>query len=507
MNFRRWVVFTFLIHVLVVAVDKGGGLVLYVLTANQPSQHGKSGIVASLPFILMAIANLGLATSLVYYLRKGRYSAQQAFETTVTVALVWGGAVSLLALFVALYVLPHINPHWNFSPWLVAPFCLVVPLLLIASYGNSVQLAVERVRDYGVVHLVTSVAFLPSFFAVYFWLGGDVGHGDVPMAVAWGRLVSTALVAILVLWLVRKVVKLRLGIDRDFLRDGLRFGWKANLSSTLTYLNHRIDLLVLGVLFVPTLEMVPSVLGPADPLRQALDAWTGGISPVPPVVREHLTMTPLLLDAVVWGQVAYYSMAVTWAELVWHFPEAMRDLFFSKVVGSSSDEARRLTPVLSRLGLAISILAGVAILVLVDPVMDGITWLVDKDQAWRATWAQPVGRALVLLTPGTIAFTVSKVLQADLAARDQLDVCVTAQLIVMVTMLGLDWLWMPEYGASGAALASTVSYLASTLYTLWAYSRGTGTPSWTCLVVHLSDFRYIRDIMHAVLVKLHWRRA
>ena len=46
MNFRRWVVFTFLIHVLVVVVDKGGGLVLYLLCANQPELHGKSGILA-----------------------------------------------------------------------------------------------------------------------------------------------------------------------------------------------------------------------------------------------------------------------------------------------------------------------------------------------------------------------------------------------------------------------------------------------------------------------------
>jgi len=47
-----------------------------------------------------------------------------------------------------------------------------------------VQLAQGSVRDYGFVHLATSVAFLPSFFAVYFLLGGDVQRGDVPLAVA-----------------------------------------------------------------------------------------------------------------------------------------------------------------------------------------------------------------------------------------------------------------------------------------------------------------------------------
>jgi Na+-driven multidrug efflux pump len=77
----------------------------------------------------------------------------------------------------------------------------------------------------------------------------------------------------------------------------------------------------------------------------------------------------------------------------------------------------------------------------------------------------------------------------------------------MVTMLTLDWLWMPSYGAAGAALASTVAYVVSTLYTLWAYSRSTGTASWTCLVVHWSDFRYIREIVHGVLAKIRGKRA
>jgi O-antigen/teichoic acid export membrane protein len=508
MNFRRWVVFTFLVHALVVVVDKGGGLVLYLLTANQPDQHGKSGIVASLPFVLMAVANLGLATSLVYFIRRGRYTAQQAFSTTLTVATVWGGALSLLSLVVTLYVLPMIDPRWVVSPWLVVPWCAVVPMLLIASYGNSVQLAQGSVRDYGIVHLATSIAFLPAFFAVFFLLGGDVGHGDVPLAVAWGRLVSSAIVTIVVLWLVRKVVRIRFGLDRGFLRDGLRYGWKANLTSTLTYLNHRIDLLVLGALYVPTLDMLPSIFGSGDVLQESLNNWTASVSPVPAVLRDGMVLQPVLLDEVVFAQVGFYSMAVTWAELVWHFPEAMRDLFFSKVAGSTHEEAKKLTPVLSRLSLAMSVLGGLAVVMLIDPTMSTITWLAGKQgDPWVNTWSDPVGRSLVLLTPGTVAFTVSKVLQADLAARNKLQICVIAQSIVMVVMLTLDVLWMPYYGALGAALASTVAYVASTLYTVWAYSRNTGIASWTCLVVHLSDFRYIGDIFRGVIAKLRRRPA
>jgi O-antigen/teichoic acid export membrane protein len=474
MNFRRWVVFTFLVHVLVVAVDKGGGLILYLLCADLPQEHGKSGIAASLPFILGAIANLGLATSLVYFVRRGRYSAQVAFETSMGVALAWGGFVAVSAAIVTLYVLPLLNPEWVFAPVVVVPICLVVPLLLVASYANSTQLATDRIKDYGLLHVVTSLAFLPAFFVFFFSFGGAVSQGDVPVAVAWGRVASTLVVAALALWLVRKVVTLRVRIDRDYLRQGLRYGWKANLTSTLTYLNHRLDLVVLAAVAFATMH------GRGFDKDEAQE-----------------------LAAV---QVAFYSMSVTWAELVWHFPEAMRDLFFSKVAGSSHAQARQLTPVLSRLGLAISLFGALGILAVIDPAMSAITIVAKGDDSvWMEKWSPTVFASLLMLVPGTVAFTVSKVLQADLAARDRLQTCVNAQLIVLVTMLGLDVVLIPDHGAVGAAAASTIAYVVSTIYTSIAYSRQTGTPIWRFLFVHLSDFRYIREIVVAIVDKLRRR--
>ncbi|MFK7741298.1 MAG: polysaccharide biosynthesis C-terminal domain-containing protein [Planctomycetota bacterium] len=476
MNFRRWVVFTFVIHVLVVLIEKGGGIVLYMLTADERAEHGKSGIAASLPFILGAIANLGLATALVYFVRRKEVKPQVAFETSLWVALVWGGFVALVAGLFTLYVLPWINPAWELDWFGVVPICAAVPLLLIASYANSTQLATERIKDYGLVHVATSLSFLPAFFLIFYWLGGSVKDGDVPLAVAWGRLASTFLIALLTLWLVRKVVTLRARADREYLSKAVRYGWKANLTSTLTYLNHRVDLIVLGLLYTKVM---------IDRGAESEDA-----------------------KDLAGEQVAFYSMAVTWAELVWHFPEAMRDLFFSKVAGSSHEQARKLTPVLSRLGLLVSVLGTIAIVMLVDPMMGTITWLAKgSSTVWYEDWSPGVGEALWWLVPGTAGFTVSKILQADLAARNHLQTCINAQVCVLVLMLGLDFWLVPDHGATGAACASTIAYLVGTLWTLVAYSRQTGTPAWRCLVVHLSDFRYIRDILSALVSKLRRKKS
>jgi O-antigen/teichoic acid export membrane protein len=471
MNFRRWVVFTFLIHALVVVVDKGGGIILYLLTATEKSEHGKAGIAASLPFILGAIANLGLATALVYFVRRKKVAPQVAFQTSMWVALVWGGLVGAAACVFTLWVLPAINSAWQMDWWVVVPICAVVPFLLIASYANSTQLATDRIKDYGIVHLATSVSFLPAFFLMFYLLGASVTDGDVPVAVAWGRLFSTVLIAVLTLWLVRKVVTLRAKVDRQYLGQAIRYGWKANLTSTLTYLNHRLDLVVLYAVVV-------SVESADD----------GDLA-----VAEKLAGT----------QVAYYSMAVTWAELVWHFPEALRDLFFSKVASSSHEEARRLTPVFARLGLLFSLVGAVAIVLAIDPVMGLITSVAKGSSAvWFEDWSPDVGMALWLLVPGTVGFTVSKILQADLAARNHLQTCINAQIAVLVVMLGFDIWLIPEHGALGAAVASTIAYTVGTIWTVFAYGAQTNISIWECLFVQPKDFRYIRDILGAVLNKL-----
>jgi Na+-driven multidrug efflux pump len=181
----------------------------------------------------------------------------------------------------------------------------------------------------------------------------------------------------------------------------------------------------------------------------------------------------------------------------------MRDLFFSKVASSSHEQARQLTPVFARLGLLISAIGAVLVVLCVDPAMGAITYVAKGDASiWYDGWSADVQMALWMLAPGTVGFTVSKVLQADLAARDKLQTCVNAQVFVLVAMIALDLWLIPEHGAAGAAVASTIAYVAGTGWTLLAYSNQTGTPVWKCLVVHPSDFGYIRAIVVAVLRKL-----
>src|SRR5262249_16934672 len=148
MNFRRWVVFTFVIHFAIILVDKTGGLILWWLTLNQPDEKGGADLLTTLAVVLTPVANLGLATSLVYCVRRKKRSVDVVGETVTLVGLVWGSVIAALALAFCEWVVPALRPEWRMSPWLYAPVCLCVPFQLLASYFNSIQLATERIRDY-----------------------------------------------------------------------------------------------------------------------------------------------------------------------------------------------------------------------------------------------------------------------------------------------------------------------------------------------------------------------
>ena len=69
-------------------------------------------------------------------------------------------------------------------------------------------------------------------------------------------------------------------------------------------------------------------------------------------------------------------------------------------------------------------------------------------------------------------------------------------------MLLLDFLLIGEHGASGAAFASSVAYLLSSVYTLYAYRKSGGAGPMECLVPKVSDLSYVPNIASAVLRKL-----
>ncbi len=453
MRFKTSFLITLLFHLTIIVVDKGAGFVIVGLLKDNENLKGALDLLTNVPPILMAVSNLGLAASLVFFTRRKEVSVRVAGETTSLVALVWGGTIALLAFFV-IYVWAYFDPKTDMlEPSLLIPLLLTPPFLLLISYRNSIQLVLGRIYGYNVVHLVPSLTYLPAFLLIYFVLTDR----DAKSAGVWGRFVPAVCLAVGLAWSLRRYVPLRPRFHGKFFKRALSFGWRANINSALTILNHRLD-----IYYVWALYIVPGAASlSAEDLSDAIKS-----------------------------QVAYYSLAVTLGELIWHFPEAMRDLLFSKVAGSSEAEAREVTPVICRNSLLICAAGAVVIWFIHGPIIG--YWF---GTAWYERWALVVTPSLAWLLPGTVFFTIAKILQADLMARHYVHTCIALTATVFVTMTVADVFLVPHYGAVGAAIGSTIGYVCSAVASLIVYVKSTGLPLRDLVLVRREDWEHYSGVL------------
>lgn len=98
--------------------------------------------------------------------------------------------------------------------------------------------------------------------------------------------------------------------------------------------------------------------------------------------------------------------------------------------------------------------------------------------------------------------TAFKVLNMDLAGKGKPQVSLIAFMPAVIINIVLNILWIPLYGANGAALASTISYSLGSLIFLALYSRILQIPMLEIIRFQASDFdfilRYVRDLKKQV---------
>jgi O-antigen/teichoic acid export membrane protein len=290
---------------------------------------------------------------------------------------------------------------------------------------------------------------LPAFLLSYFVLS-DREH---IFAGVWARFFPAFVVAGVAIWLMRKHIGFRPRLNGAFYRRALGYGWRANVNSTLTWLNHRIDLFL----------MLPLLIS------------IGGLS-----AKEAA------------AQVAFYSLAVTLAELIWYVPDALRDLLFSKVAGLPKREARAFTPVVCRNALLVCVLAGGALFAVHD-----FAFGIFLGDDW-ARWSGDVTPSFAILLVGTAAFTLAKIIQSDLAARGRINTCIGLGSIVLVSMTLLDLFLVPQLGAVGAATGSSIAYVLSAIVSVIVYVRGSRVRISQLLIPHSEDREQWRDLIQSL---------
>ena len=227
---------------------------------------------------------------------------------------------------------------------------------------------------------------------------------------AWAG--ATLVAAVISILLVRRTTNIGWSFHRQLFKDSVRFGLKSYLGGTITFLNYRVNI------FLVALFMSVNFVG-------------------------------------------YYSVSVYMAEALWYLPGAVGTLVFARTPGMKTEEANVSTPRICRNTFFLTIMASLLLFVLgryIILLLYGPAFL-------------PALKPLWILLPGVVALSIPKVLSNEMAGRGKPIVGTVASGVALAVNVPLSILLIPKIGISGAALASTISYIVGAVVVLGFFLR------------------------------------
>ncbi len=181
------------------------------------------------------------------------------------------------------------------------------------------------------------------------------------------------------------------------------------------------------------------------------------------------------------GAVGLYQTGVLLAELVWYVPNAAGAALLPHVAATND---RNTTPRIVRHTLLLTMLGSILLLLVAWP---GLSLL-------RPAYAGAVVPMAILLV-GVVALGIHKVLASDLSGRGLPHYpSLTSALALVVTVAG-NLALIPTYGIVGAAIASSLAYVAQTVVLLRIYSNVANVSWRELLVLRRDDLRLYQRLM------------
>jgi len=410
-----------------------------VLTQNLGAE-GVGIVGACSAFVNTAVymGNLGVPTSMVYYIGVERGRGRDIAGTGVTFGFI--ASIVLFAIFAMIaFIAPGIIGDIPRKLYVVS--LLSISPLLLALLFQNILLAHQRIVTFNVIELSMRFASLVGLILIAMLIRS--GTSTKVVAVIWLTVGYSAFLACangIMSW---RASGFKLGIDGGLLRRMLSYGWKSYYGILMTFLVLRTDVMFLNAM--------------------RSQAETG-------IYRQ-----------VVWTTDMIYLLPVTISTLL--FPKLMQE---GAAKERGADERSLFTMFVARL-TAFALFA-----------VSVFLWLFGREFLSIFGPEFPEGYIpLCILVLAEIFLGVNSIIFVELQRRGlPLFVIVTWTACLMVK-IGSNVLLVPRYGMLGTAWSSLAAYLVLFSLALGYCVRHYGFSVWKTLIVQRGDFKLVVERVKA----------
>ncbi|OWP64994.1 hypothetical protein CDA63_01145 [Hymenobacter amundsenii] len=187
--------------------------------------------------------------------------------------------------------------------------------------------------------------------------------------------------------------------------------------------------------------------------------------------------------------VGVLSVGVALMEAIWLIPRSAALIQYVDLVNSPG-QTGALPESALRVGRLAVLGTATAVLVLVAVPPTLLTAVFGREFG-------PAQTVMQLLAPGSVVMAVQMLISSYFSGRAQYRRNNAAALVGLVVTIGGGMLLIPRLGIRGAALASTLSYTASTAFLLWHFRRTTGLGP-TAFLPRPADLTYLWRLVRPV---------
>lgn len=391
-----------------------------------PHDRGILALVLLVPATTVTLVKLGISQANVYFINREGVSVEKVASNAAVTAAVLGTLSAAAVWGMRSFLIRHVLvglPEWALAVGLVR-----VPVLLLDDYLHGALQAIGRFDVYNrrlIRGEVLRFALVITLIVVL----------DLGLAAA--VVLHTAVTLINVGWLVlasRHLVPFRLRVEPKLLAGQLRFGAKSYLQTTTQHLLLRTDL-----------YMVNAFLGPR--------------------------------------YLAYYNIAVRFAELVLEIPQAVGLVLYPRLTRLGEEEMHRVTAQACRRTLLLTALSSL-VLWLFGPTLIVL---------WYGEPYAPAGEPILWVAIGVSMMSVFFVVTRNFTSRNRQQVNLAVALLALAGNVALNLVLIPRMGIVGAALATAISYAGACALLVWLFTAASGLPARAALVPTGDDLRFFRE--------------
>ncbi len=377
----------------------GIGLISSIIVARYlgPENNGKAILILNLPMVLFMTLNFGLGSAFSYF------SANKEISLDLILGSAFWATLILSAFSILLYILlyPFHSYLWSDFPqrWII--FSLIfIPFVFLTNFLNRIIIGLNRITLSNNISIITNIIKLLSVFIFVVIFRYEID------GIIIANVIFYFLTAVFTIHSFKGLLNLppiNIKVWSKFLKYGI-FIYAAML---ISYLNLRIDIYLL----------------------------------------KYITSDDKI--------VGFYSIAVSFAEIIWILPDSVSMVLFPNVASKSFNTKTQTIKVMSSSFIIICI----GSLLIIGFGKVAILMVYGKQYL-------PSYHPLLYLLPGIMMYPFVRILGVDISARGNPSWMLVVNLVGLFVNLFFNFKLIPIYGAAGAAIASSISYTIMALFTI-----------------------------------------